>query len=101
MNTENFLSLIGLITPLLVGYLSKASWSGSVKFAIALAFSLFVAIVQVVLRGSFDFGNFAVALSTTLTIHQISYEFITKHFSEILLHNYGVKDDPLDKLREL
>lgn len=75
-------TLLGILLPFGVSYLSKASFSPLQKSAICFGLALLVAAVQGFLQGQFDLNNLVGSIFVLFTSAQIVYH--SKAFSSIL-----------------
>lgn len=85
-------NLLGFLTPLLVGILTKASWSGFVKRLIAVIFCVAVTVIGLIIQSKLDFTTVVAAFTTIGIIHQTSFGLLTKDFSLWLQDNVGATD---------
>lgn len=92
MKVEDLLTLVGIITPLVVGFIVKQSYPRWIKGALAILFCLAVALLQTGLKGQLTFQSLGEALGALLIVHQLSYELLTKNFAEVLEDNLGNRD---------
>jgi biotin transporter BioY len=81
---NSFDALIGLLIPILVGFLSARSWSGWIKSLMVLGFSLLAGLARVYLSGELNFNNLTVAILTILAVAGVSYQTITKELAKKL-----------------
>ena len=111
------LLVLGLVSPLIVSYLTKSSMSSKTKHLIALVVSVVVAILVVIVSGGSLFvfngdgwenivNSLLIATSMVFTIQQVAYKFIFKgtEWENNIYTNHGVgknEEAPLEKEGDL
>jgi NhaP-type Na+/H+ or K+/H+ antiporter len=94
MNIEGYNALIGLILPLVVGFLTTRSMPSEVKSLISVVLIILTALGSTAIAGQFNFQSIGEALVTIGVIHQASYSLFTKYFAGALQDVGPIKDKP-------
>jgi hypothetical protein len=87
--------LLGVLMPIVVGLLTKASMTDNQKSLVALAVAIVATVVKNAITGTLIFTNMATTLTTLAAIYAGTRAVGSKYLIEFL-GNYAIKDKPGD-----
>lgn len=73
-----YIYVIGLVTPMIIKFLTGKGWSRNLKSLFAFGISVIIGGVAAYLTGKFDPANIVVTIGTIFTISQLAYDQIFK-----------------------
>lgn len=95
MDIEGYNALIGLVLPMIVGFLTTRSMPSEVKSLISVVLIILTALGSTFIAGQFNFASIGEALVTIGIVHQTSYSLFTKYFARALQEIGPIKDKPV------
>lgn len=95
MSIEGYNALIGMVLPLIVGFLTTRSMASEIKSLVAVVLIIGAALGSTYISGQFNFESIGAALTTIGVVHQASYSLFTKYFAEALQGVGPIKDKPI------
>lgn len=95
-NVDALDTLLGVAIPIIVGFVTKRSWPGSLKGLLMIVISLIVAGVKVALSGQLDLNgeHLAATFFVIAVSGEVSYRAITKEWAQQLQNTGPIKDTP-------
>jgi len=92
-----FAMLVSMVIPFIVGFVTKASWNGAIKFAIAVVLSLAVGFGTVALSGEVPLDNWWLLLIGSILAAKSTYWLFIKDTGiKEWLAAHGIADKPSD-----